>query len=121
MTKDEETLRRAAVWLATGQVGASSRAMCCWLVLGIAPKSRSDYPLDPADFDRCLQFLGAVPEARQMLTKMREVSKPWSALVDRWDELEQCHLDEVGLGWSKAHSAPRTYALMKSILTGAGW
>ncbi len=56
------------------------------------------------------------PGLRPLIPKMAEVSKDWAALVPRWDEVEASHLAEVGLGWTKARSAPKTYELMASIL-----
>lgn len=78
-------------------------------------KSGGDHPYDPDDLNRCLLFLEAVPEAREHMDKLREISPIWAKLVDRWAEVEASFLDEVGLDWCKARSAPKTYALMKSV------
>ena len=43
----------------------------------------------------------------------------WAALMERWDEIEACHLEEVRLGWAKAKSAPKTYDLMRSVIDAA--
>lgn len=102
-------------WLANGEIGRSSATMAFWIAFDIKCRDQG-YPLDPADFDRCLRLLEAVPEMRPHLHRMSQVSKPWAVLAARWDEIEACHLEEVGLGWSKAHSAPMTYKLMDSIL-----
>jgi hypothetical protein len=48
--------------------------------------------------------------------KNGQVSAQWAALAPRWDEVEASHLAEVGLGWTKARCAPKTSALMQSIL-----
>jgi hypothetical protein len=79
---------------------------------------RRSYPQDPADFNRCLTFLKWVPEARSRLNELGKISKTWKKLVDRWDEIEKCFLEEVGLDWSKGEDlkATNTYNLMKSIL-----
>jgi hypothetical protein len=47
---------------------------------------------------------------------MRGLSPYWAALVDRWSEIEASHLAEVGLRWTKARSAPKTFKLMCEIL-----
>lgn len=99
-------------WLGNGDIGQSSRAMAC-CVAGI--KGQKWHPYDPDDLNRCLLFLEAVPEARQHMGKLKELSPTWSDLVDRWDELESTFLDEVGLDWSKATVARKTYELMLSI------
>jgi len=100
-------------WFANGRVGLSSKAMAT-AVAGIDSKE-TYYPSDPDDLNRCLLFLEAVPEAREHLDKVAKLSDYWAALIDRFDEVEKCFLDEVGLNWSKGRSAGKTYKLMKSI------
>jgi len=100
-------------WLATGQVGASSKAMA-FQVLGL-PNNKS-FPWDAPDFNRCLLFLDAVPEARDHMDKIADISPVWQRFVNSWDEIEACFLDEVGLNWSHGESAPKTYDLIKKVL-----
>lgn len=106
----------AVAWLANGSRGVSSNTMFTHLT-GFNAMDGSDksHPHDPDDLDRCLRLLAAVPELREKLPKMRTCSKKWAALVDNWNLIETCHLDEVGLGWTKARSAPVTYKLMRSV------
>ncbi len=118
MTKTQE---QVLDWLANGEVGESSRCMAMWLAFGRHTREgRRAYPLDPDDMDRCLKLLHKAPGLRALLPKMAELNKTWAALVARWDEIEAVQLDEIGLGWTKARSAPRTYALMKEVIDGAG-
>lgn len=103
-------------WFATGQVGLSSKSMA--LAVLEMPQDLewgANHPLDPDDLNRCLLLLEAVPEIRQHMGKIAALSETWRKLVERWDEVEQCFLDEVGLNWSKARRAPKTYELMKEI------
>lgn len=111
----DETQSAVIDWLATGSKGRSSECMAMWLAFG---KRANDgaHPHDPDDLDRCLRLLCVATGLRRLLPKMAEVSPYWKALVERWDEIEQSHLDEAGLAWSKGRSAPKTYALMRSIL-----
>lgn len=104
-------------WLATGETGVSSKTMAFWLGYGIKYR-RASHPHDPGDFDRCLQLLAFVPELRSSLGKMAEVSPEWASVVKHWDEIEASHLAEVGLGWTKARYAPKTYAMMKRVISG---
>ncbi len=104
-------------WLANGSVGASSKAMA-FAVQGVSSKERS-HPWDPADLDRCLLFLEAVPEARKHMDKIAKLSPTWALMVDHWDEIEKTFLDEVGLDWCNGHTAPVTYHLMKEIIKEA--
>lgn len=108
-----EELLSALQWLADGERGLSSETMCFWLMVGIRPRRGVYYPLDPPDLNRCLKFLEAVPAARARMDAMRSLSTVWSAFVDSWDEIEGTFLDEAGLNWAKAGSAPRTYALIR--------
>ena len=103
---------RILAWFGSENVGESSRAMACCIAGVPGPKS---HPYDPDDLNRCLLFLEAVPEARQHMGKLKKLSRTWSHFVDRWDELESTFLDEVGLDWSKATVAHKTYELMLSI------
>lgn len=109
-----ETQKQVVQWLATGPVGLSSKCMAMWLAFG--ERERPYAPADPDDLDRCLKLLDKAPGLRPLIPKMAEVSKDWAALVSRWDEVEASHLAEVGLDWTKARSAPKTYYLMESIL-----
>jgi hypothetical protein len=113
-----ETQAQVIKWLVHGETGESSKCMAFWLTFGERERWPS-YPHDPADLDRCLRLLAQAPGLRADLPKMAELSTEWAALMLRWDEIEASHLAEVGLGWTKARSAPKTYALMDSILRPA--
>ena len=103
-------------WLANGSTGVSSETMAFWLAFELK-KKHCGHPRDPNDLDRCLRLLEAVPELRKEMHYMAEISPEWEALIARWEEIERSHLDEVGLGWTKALSAPKTYKLMRKILS----
>ncbi|WP_405137461.1 hypothetical protein [Nocardia sp. NBC_01388] len=81
-----------ANWLHTADRGLSSHAIIGALtgrrtlpgrpvVVGI------EWPLDAGDFWRCEQLLRAVPEAREHMLLIAELSPEWSALVAHWDDL----------------------------------
>lgn len=110
--------KKILYWFAKGKVGISSKAMAC-VAAGIPLDDHcgySNHPHDPADFNRCLLLLDAVPEIREYFDKMAEISESWAKLIARWDELETCFHDEAGKNWCKAQRAPRTYELMKQIV-----
>ncbi len=107
--------KRTLEWLANGETGGSSKQLAFWLGFDVHYVS-GNHPYDPADFDRCLRLLDLVPEMRPHLQRMSGISKGWNAIIRHWDEIEASHLAEVGLGWTKAKSAPKTYALMKRVL-----
>jgi hypothetical protein len=110
-----ETQQQVLKWLARGEVGLSSKCMALWLAFGELTKDPY-CPADPADLDRCLRLLATAPGLRRLISKMVEVSPDWAVLATHWDEVEASHLDEVGLGWTKAREAPKTYALMRSLI-----
>jgi hypothetical protein len=112
MTK---TQQQVIDWLANGSVGCSSKCMAMWLAFDQITQDRF-CPADPDDLDRCLRLLDRAPGLRPQLPRMADVSKEWARLMARWDEVEASHLAEVGLGWTKASRAPKTYDLMASIL-----
>lgn len=103
-------------WFATGKVGISSKAMAC-AAAGIEYGGNfpPHTPSDPDDLNRCLLLLEQVPEIRNHFDKVATISDQWAALMERWAEVEQCFLDEVGLNWCKGERAKKTYELMKSI------
>ena len=117
MTCATETNDQVIRWLATGEVGLSSRCMALWLAFGV--RARIEYPHDPDDMDRCLKLLVAAPELRDHLGRMADLGTVWAALVARWDEIEAMQMDEIGLNWVKAKSAPRTYKLMREVIDSA--
>ena len=106
-------------WLAGGSRGISSNTMVEHLVGLPACRGAPSHPHDPNDLDRCLRLLDAVPLLRVCLPCMASCSPEWAALIEKWAEIEASHLEEVGLGWTKAHRAPKTYALMCSVINGA--
>ncbi len=99
-------------WFGTGRVGSSSKAMA---IASIGSNNDGSHPYDPDDLNRCLLLLEAVPEIRQHMDKLAAINETWGKLIGRWDEVEQCFIDEVGLSWTKGRSAPKTYKLMKDI------
>jgi hypothetical protein len=102
-------------WMLNGRVGLSSKAMAAHLC---GFPCEGDYPIDPDDFNRCMMFLDAVPEARALLPKMAEVNRYWAALVSRWDEIEAAFRDERR-GTCLFYSAPKTYKLITEIINKA--
>lgn len=111
---DDKIKMQVAQWFATGETGLSGKCMA--LNIGFRIQGNRDHPHDPADLDRCLKLLEAVPLLRERMPELTTVSPYWAALIANWDEIERSHIDEVGLGWTKASCAPKTYALIRSIL-----
>jgi hypothetical protein len=106
-------LDKVAAWLADGERGLSSEAMCKH-IFGIPESAGKDHPHDPDDLRRCLLFLDAT-DAHDKVSLMQDVSEEWGRLVARWDDLVAVFKEEA----AKGSRAPRTYALMKEILKGS--
>ena len=99
--------------------GISSKAMAA-AFLDREPEDRygfCNHPSDPSDFNRCLLLLKSAPEARKHIGKIAALSDTWKKLVDNWEELEKCFIDEVGLNWEKGQNlhASKTYEMMKNL------
>jgi hypothetical protein len=62
------------------------------------PESDWDHPKDPSDFNRCHMLLEALPEIRENLEQMREVSPVWAKLVDNWDKLTEMLEEQLATG-----------------------
>ena len=107
---------KVLMWLATGRVGASSKTMALCAVDLPQDRWGVNYPLDPDDLNRCLLLLDAVPEIRDHMGKIADLSPTWKRLVAQWDEIEKSFLDEVGFNWCNGKRAERTYRLMQSII-----
>ncbi len=105
-------------WFATGKVGTSSKNMAC-IAAGMPHHPFACYPHDPSDFSRCLLLVNEVPEVRNCFEQIASLSPQWNALIQNWDELEKTFIDEAGLDWCKATSAPNTHALMRTVLSRA--
>ena len=106
-------------WLANGKTGVSSETLAFWATFGIKRDDRC-HPLDPSDFNRCLNLLRAAPTLRLKLCKMSKISVKWARLVAHWDEIEKVFIEEVGVDWSKGRALPatKTYDLMQQVIKG---
>lgn len=109
---------RVLDWFGRGEVGASSKAMALAAV-GV-PDAERDHPYDPDDFRRCLLLLDHVPEIRDEFDAIAAMSPTWSALVERWDELEKLFYEEAGSLYPlPGKTAPKLYEQIKEILKEA--
>lgn len=105
-------LHKVAMWLRTGERGASSNALCKH-IFGVPKDARDAHPLDPDDLRRCILFLDAT-EAHDKVSAMSGVSPQWTALAARWNDLLATFKEEMSTG----KSAPKTYAMMREATHG---
>lgn len=113
---EKAALIRLLKWSLGCDTGASSKFMASWLLAVAKPDCWREYPSDPSDLGRCLRLLRIVPELSADFARMAHAGPVWAALVARWGELERSMAEECGIDGEKQREAPRTYALMNSII-----
>ena len=104
--------RKILKWMLTGDTGMSSEAIAAKMA-GI-DNGNTMHPFDPSDLNRCVEFFKAVPEAKERIGEMREVSPSWNKIVEAWDTLTAKLSEE--LSSRDDRRAPETYKMMKAIL-----
>ena len=110
MTK---TAQQVLDWMFNGETGLSSECMAA--VALKVKRRRYNYPLDPADLNRCLKLVKHAPGIRRSFPRLRKLGKEWRAVIDHWDELQEMFVAEVGWDWSKGQRASKTYERMKAL------
>lgn len=100
---------RASKWLLSGDTGASSKALCGWMLHGKAVP-RHAHPHDGGDLGRCVRLLDLIPEWKPRIPEMAKHGPYWAALATRWDDL----VTTLAADQSPHHN--HTYNLIRSIL-----
>jgi len=110
-------------WIATGEVGTSSKTMWAALtgaVTGGNKGNNFDVPHDPADFRRCLNFIDYCSVTTDDLQKVKEVFHWWAPQIDNWPRLVELWEEE-----SPAGMAPKLYDFLQELenqsMVLAGW
>ena len=109
----KSVIERAVWWWANGERGLSSEAIWYRLLQGL--KTHYNHPSDPDDFSRCYKLLKVVPEWKNDLHKLKDLSPAWSNLVDNWDKLVEMFEQNEREGW-KNHKEIGMYQLMKKLI-----
>lgn len=91
----KKTQHQVIEWLASGSAGEAAKVIALWLAFGIKHRA-APTPLDPAEFETCLQLLQAVPELRPCLKRMAKLSAAWKVMVCEWDAIEAKFHEEAG-------------------------
>lgn len=98
-------------WLLHGEIGTSSASIVTKITgLNLCRPGKMYAPSDPADFERCLKLLIAVPELKSQMHEMIDVSPRWKQIIMHWDELEQLYFEEYETGL-----CPKLYDRMKEL------
>lgn len=95
-------------WILHGDKEFSSNTML-FRFMG-RPLPTLSAPTLPDDFRRCHMLLRAIPEFRDRLNELRDISPKWDVLVDNWDKLTRMLEAEMSSG-----AKNDMYEFMKSI------
>jgi len=106
--------QRANWWWNNGERGASSETM--WYCLADRIKRR-EHPHDPDDFKRCYKLLKVIPEWKNELHKLKEISDVWARLVENWGKLTEMYEDNERNQW-KTFKEIGMYEFMQSLIKG---
>lgn len=113
---DDPTLRLVS-WMNSGDTGISSKALVAHMTGGDVPHRWGwGHPSDPDDLGRCLRLLALFPEWTPRIVEMAQRGPAWAGLAARWNEIATSMAEEVGIGWEKGRSAPKTYGLMQDAI-----
>ncbi len=82
-----------AAWLKSDETGISSEYMAG--VLSGDLHTKYGHPHDPADFNRCVKLIKAVPGFRSIIPRMSIKSPQWAAVVENWDRWEKMLEDAI--------------------------
>lgn len=106
LTQDIPT--RVLWWYENGERGVSAETLLANFItvqgnlaamkIKKRPRSEWGHPHDPSDFGRCHKLLEALPELREHLDQMKDVSRVWSNLVDNWDKLTAMLQEQLTTG-----------------------
>lgn len=82
--------QKAEWWLEHGERGISSKTIFQTIDgRKILEYHKGCHPSDPDDFRRCYLLLKTIPEWKEKLYMMKEVSPVWEKLVENWDRLSE--------------------------------
>jgi len=110
--------KRIAEWLASGDVGSSSKAIMLWLSSGTTDtRYGPDTPRDAGDLARCLRLLERIPEWKERMPEMAAAGGLWPTFIKHWDKIVATFMEEcdgkIPAQYGLWHKFDRTYALMR--------
>lgn len=111
---NQESKQKVLEWVFGRDTGTSSQNLAAEY-LGVQARGHFGLsgPHDPADLGRCLRLIALVPEIRACVDSLALKSTHWAKAAAVWDEISASMEDEVGIDWSKAQRAPKTYQMME--------
>ncbi len=91
-TLSQKTLLDIGKWLATGNIGCSSRTMLS-ITLGYI-EDKPSYPMDASDFSRCIDLIEMVPEVGNHFNRIADSHPVWKVLIEEWSNLVNLLVDD---------------------------
>lgn len=112
-----ELAMKVMLWQGQGSVGVSSGTMAS-IALGLKKNiyhGSFGCPYDPADLNRCMKLVKAIPEIRDHFDAIGKKVPAFKPILDNWDELTKLLRKELK---RPDRRAPETYERMKELLGG---
>ena len=89
---------KITAWLNSGKCGLSSHTMYLWFIDSKCSECdvihQKSHPRDYDDFGRCIGLLEYVPEWKDRLDVLRQISPIWNQLIDNWTNLSNMYEQE---------------------------
>lgn len=105
-------------WLASSDVGASSKYMLSVLMPELEVKAEYAHPFDVSDFCRCLKLTEAEPLLLDKLNLMSKCSEEWRKLVDSWERIKTTIENDAPNWRDGAGGSESVNAMIKDCLVG---
>lgn len=97
-------------WIRNGEHGTSSKTLLKYTFGTDITRNCENHPLDPDDFRRCYLLIKAVPQLKNYLQRMNDVSSVWAGLVENWDKLTEMLEEQM-----RTKKPNGMYEFMKSL------
>ena len=88
-------MEKREAWLKSGKCGLSSHTMYLWFTDTKCTECdiihQTSHPHDWDDFGRCFGLLEYIPEWKDRLDELRQISPIWNKLIDNWTILSNLY------------------------------
>ena len=114
MDMNELHKKLVAYFVSTNNVSTSERAIAA--VATGYDATELDFKADITSVNRFFLMLKAIPELRDYLPGLADISDRWFVIIDNLSTIENMFINEAGLGFTLRVSAPKTYHYINSLL-----
>lgn len=97
---------RADEWAVNGELSYSSVVLFNYFtnntdIRGLKSNHVHSFPNEPADYDKCYLLLKLIPEWRERILEVKEISSYWKEYAINWEKIEKLYLNAVSDGYFK--------------------